>query len=165
MFTSLGTTLRALAVAGISVLALAGTTQAAQASPGPSGSSPAASTASSQPAGAVSPAAVPSGCTATNLCFWVNINFNDGPGRLSGNNSSWFAFSHSSCGNGTWADCASALFNDGTSCTAHVFFLTGFSGPELSLARGTGIANLTTRALGGGISGTWNDNIESNSWC
>src|SRR5690349_2867542 len=36
--------------------------------------------------------AAPSGCTSGNLCFWVNANFNDGPGRLSGLNQNWSVF-------------------------------------------------------------------------
>lgn len=34
----------------------------------------------------VAPTAAPTGCTSTNVCFWVNIDFNDGPGQLSGTN-------------------------------------------------------------------------------
>lgn len=154
---------RVLAVTAAALLAVALTSQAATAAPG-THSAPASPAAAMTPA-TITPAAVPSGCSATFLCFWVNINFNGGPGKLSGNNSSWFAFSHSGCQNGTWADCASSLFNDGTQCTAHVYFLTGFGHPELSLSRGTGIANLVNVPLGGGVSGNWNDNIESNNWC
>lgn len=114
------------------------------------------------PAVVTAPAAVPAGCSATFLCFWNNANFDDGPGKLSGTNSSWFDFSHSSCPNGTWADCVSSIFNDGTSCTARVWFLAGFGGPTLEIARGSGISNLTT--LPNGVGGTWNDNIEANDW-
>lgn len=108
------------------------------------------------------PAAVPAGCSATFLCFWNNAGFNDGPGKLSGTNSSWFDFSHGSCPNGTWADCVSSIYNDGTSCTARVWFLTGFGAPSLEIARGSGISNLTTVQTGLGVS--WNDQIESNDW-
>lgn len=108
------------------------------------------------------PSAVPPGCSSTNLCFWNNINFNDGPGQLSGTNSDWHDFSHSSCQHGTWADCVSSIFNDGTSCTARVWVNAGFGGANLTIARGTGIADLTKVAVTSTVS--WNDLIEANDW-
>jgi len=109
-----------------------------------------------------STAAAPANCTAGNLCFWNNINYNDGPGRLSGTNASWFNFSHSTCPNGTWADCASSVYNNGNSCTARVWYLTNFGAPHLDIPRGTGYPNLTLVPTG--LGNSWNDNIESNSW-
>jgi hypothetical protein len=112
---------------------------------------------------AATPAAAPAGCSAGNVCFWNNINYNDGPGELSGTNASWFGFSHSSCPGGSWADCVSSIYNDGNSCTARLWYLTNFGSPSFTVARGTGYTNLTQ--LGTGISGvSWNDNIESNDW-
>jgi peptidase inhibitor family I36 len=137
------------------VFGLAGAAPAAMAATHP-GTSQAKATA------VMHPAAVPAGCTSTNLCFWNNAGFNDGPGRLSGTNSSWFSFSHSSCPNGTWADCVSSIFNDGSSCTARVWFLSGFGAPTLSIARGNGFSNLTQVQTGLGVS--WNDEIEANDW-
>ncbi len=73
-------------------------------------------------------------CTTCNtqgyfgLCFWVDKNYNDGPGNLNGNNPWWGSFRHNSCkpphaastaiwpfpparGNPTWNDCVSSVCN------------------------------------------------------
>ncbi|MEV1288726.1 peptidase inhibitor family I36 protein [Micromonospora sp. NPDC049679] len=113
--------------------------------------------------GGVSTLAAPSGCTSGNLCFWVYPNYVDGPGRLSGSNPSWFAFSRNNCPNGTWADCAESLYNNGVNCTAHVYKWENYGYPRLSLGRGVGITNLASRSTGDGD--TWANNIRSNNWC
>lgn len=109
-----------------------------------------------------SASAAPNGCTAGNLCFWNNVDYNDGPGQLSGTNADWFDFPHSSCPNGTWADCASSVYNNGNSCTARVWYLTSFGSPHLDIPRGTGYPHLTWVPTG--LGNSWNDNIRSNSW-
>lgn len=121
-------------------------------------------------AGAAAPAtagilAAPSGCTAGNLCFWVHDNWVDGPGRLDGNNADWGVYSHSTCQTGTWEDCASSLYNNGNSCTAHVYYLEDYQTPKLNISRQTGYNSLSAVALGYGVAGNWNDNIRSNNWC
>ena len=100
------------------------------------------------------PAAVPSGCSAGNLCFWVNIGYSDGPGELSGTNANWTAFAHSTCASKTWNDCASSLYNDGVNDNAVVYTNANYSGSSGVITRGTG----------GDVSAAWNDVISSNSW-
>lgn len=153
--------LRPLAILAVAAVTLLGTAQFASANP----------TKSSQQGTAirlvktapVAPMAAPSGCSSGNLCVWVNINWNDGPAQFSGSNASWFNFPHSTCQNGTWADCASSIYNNGMICNAHVYYFTDFGQPVLNIARQTGYANLTQVSTGLGDS--WNDNIESNDWC
>jgi hypothetical protein len=153
--------LRALVVTAAALLAVAAGTPAT-ASAAPAGPAPAAAdvVAAAAPS---TPAYAPSGCGSGNLCFWNNINYNDGPGQLSGSNASWFNFAHSSCPGGTWADCVSSIFNNGVNCTAHVYYYTNYAGPKLNISRGTGYSDLTR--LSTGVGTTWNDNIESNNWC
>ncbi|MER5897561.1 peptidase inhibitor family I36 protein [Streptomyces sp. NPDC001876] len=110
-------------------------------------------------------AAAPAGCTAGNLCFWVNDNWNDGPGQLYGNNADWGVYSHSTCSTGTWEDCASSLYNNGNSCVASVYFLENYQTPKLSISRQSGYNSLSAVPLGYGVDGNWNDNIRSNKWC
>lgn len=107
------------------------------------------------------PAVAAPDCPSGYLCFWRDINYSGGRGKLAGTNSSWFAFSHSTCSNGTWADCASSIWNNGP-CTARVYYLTGFGAPYLDIPRGTGYPNLTQVSTG--LGNSWNDNIESNRW-
>ncbi|MFI5841868.1 peptidase inhibitor family I36 protein [Catenuloplanes sp. NPDC051500] len=104
--------------------------------------------------------AAPANCGATYLCFWNNTNYSDGPGKVSGSNTNWGNFSHSSCPDGTWSDCASSIYNNGTSCVAHVYYYENYGAPVLNVSRGSGYASLGT------ISGyDWNNNIRSNNWC
>jgi hypothetical protein len=100
------------------------------------------------------PAAVPSGCSAGYLCFWVNIGYNDGPGKLSGTNANWTAFSHSTCATKTWNDCASSIYNDGVNDNAVVYTAANYSGTSGVIDRG----------VGGDLTSSWNDVISSNSW-
>ncbi|GGN15018.1 peptidase inhibitor family I36 protein [Streptomyces fuscichromogenes] len=114
----------------------------------------AGSTSSALSAQVATPAAVPSGCSAGYLCFWVNIGYSDGPGKLSGSNTNWTAFSHSTCQTGTWNDCASSIYNDGVNDNAVVYTDAGYSGSSGVIDRG----------VGGDLSAAWNDVISSNSW-
>jgi hypothetical protein len=126
----------------------------------PAAAKPAPSDTTNAPALVAGPDAL-SDCPAGSLCFWNNTGFTDGPGKLAGTNSSWFAFSHSTCPSGTWADCASSIYNHGNSCTARVWFFTGFGSPSMTISRGTSISDLSTRPVSGT---TWNNNIEGNDW-
>ena len=109
----------------------------------------------------VAAAAAPPGCSAGNLCFWNDTARTDGPGELSGTNSNWAAFSHSSCPSNTWTNCASSLYNNGTSCTAVVWLTAGFTEGREFLGRGQGVTNLATWNTD---TGPWNNNISANSW-
>ncbi|WP_173019503.1 peptidase inhibitor family I36 protein [Streptomyces alkaliphilus] len=114
------------------------------------GALPYASTAS------VGISAAPSGCSATNVCFWSGTNYSGaGPGQLSGANPNWAVFSNSSCPGGNWENCASSVYNNGTSCSAVLWTSRNYSGARLTLARGSGQTRLSS---------TMNNAISSNSW-
>jgi Peptidase inhibitor family I36 len=143
--------IRALVVAGAAVLMLAmsGAVTAAGASQTATGSTLTA----------------PAGCSLGALCFWQDINeANITHGELQGTNSSWYAFPHQACPSGTWANCASSIFNNGRHCTARVWYYAGFGGPHLDIPRGYGYHDLQNVPLGGGYYGSWDNNIEANSW-
>ncbi|MFI5841549.1 peptidase inhibitor family I36 protein [Catenuloplanes sp. NPDC051500] len=157
--------IRMLILGAATMLAVVfGGTSAASAAPAAQGLSVAQSAAVlAESAPAAAAAAAPPNCTPTNLCFWNYINYSDGPGRLSGSNPNWGAFSHASCPSGTWNDCASSLFNNGTSCTAHVYYYTNYGTPVHNIGIGgarTNLANYST-----GLGNTWDNNIRSNNWC
>ncbi|WP_327371257.1 peptidase inhibitor family I36 protein [Streptomyces sp. NBC_01217] len=156
--------LRTLLIAVISVFAVMLAVPAADAADKDKSANGRPSVSAATPAG-VGILAAPAGCTAGNLCFWVNDNWNDGPGRLDGNNPDWGVYSHSTCGSGTWEDCASSLYNNGNNCTAHVYYLENYQTPKLSISRQSGYNSLSAVPLGYGVSGNWNDNIRSNNWC
>jgi peptidase inhibitor family I36 len=115
----------------------------------------------------VAAVAVPPGCSSGNLCFWNGADYGDGPGELSGSNSNWRAFSHSSCrkpnnpSDRTWSDCASSIYNNGTSCTAVVWLAAGYGEGHEALARGQGVRNLSTWHVD---TGPWDNNISANNW-
>ena len=110
---------------------------------------------------AVSPAA-PAGCTAGNLCFWVNSGFSDGPGKVGGTNADWRVFSHATCPGGVWNDCASSLFNNDTVDAETVFKDINFGGDSRCLPLGASFSNLANvHYTTGGQSGM-NDSISSN---
>ncbi|MFC7534736.1 peptidase inhibitor family I36 protein [Actinoplanes sp. GCM10030250] len=109
----------------------------------------------------VSALAAPAGCTAGNLCFWNGTGWNSGPGKLSGSNPNWAAFSHQGCPNNKWTNCASSIYNNGTSCTAEVWLSANYTEGREFLARGQGVSNLATWHTD---TGPWNDNISANSW-
>ena len=151
--------IRALALAiGVTMLAVTTVGVAAASASSPRPSALRLTVASSQSAQSF---AAPSGCTAGNVCFWVNANFNDGPGRLSGINRDWSVFHHSTCPNGTWNNCASSVYNNGVSCWAVLWMDPGFGGLSMVLANGTGESDLTDDEEVGSL---FNDNISSNSW-
>jgi hypothetical protein len=144
--------LTALAGAFLLLGSLAGT--AAATSPVPANKNSSASASSYLSAAVVKPAAVPSGCSATYFCFWNGTGYSDGPGKLSGTNSNWTAFSHSSCPSGTWNDCASSDYNDGVNDNALLWTAAGYSGSVGIVYRGTG----------GDFNSTFNNLVSSNSW-
>jgi Peptidase inhibitor family I36 len=103
--------------------------------------------------------AAPAGCTATFLCLYPDPGYSGGFGHVAGNNSNFnrLPTSTHNCGNGTWNDCISSAFNDGTSCTVWLWSAAGYSGRKLSIARGTGYRNLSTV--------NFDDVTSSNHWC
>jgi hypothetical protein len=145
---------RSWVAAGVGVLSLigvvAGTTPAGAADRAP---------ATSYVKAEVVPAAVPSGCSSGYVCFWVNAGYNDGPGKLNGVNANWTVFSHSTCPNGTWADCISSAYNDGVNDNAVLWTEIGGYGNGLIIYRGAGVTDFSTI-----YNGEFNDKIVANSW-
>ena len=153
-----------LAAAGLMLAAGIGTAEAASAAT-PTGSARAAApTAVGRTTGAAVRPAIISGCSATYFCFWNNENYNDGPGKLSGNNGSWYAFSHSSCPGGTWANCASSLDNAGTSgMGVDVYSGLNYGGDVACISDNATYSDLANYNYPG-TSTNMNDTIESNEW-
>jgi len=110
--------------------------------------------------------AAPSGCASGALCAWEDENYltNSTTVHASffGNNQHWSDFAQSACQSGNWNDCASSIFNNGTQCTAHVYWDAGFGLPRINVPRGTGYAQLDQNMPDGR---NWNDKISSNNWC
>ncbi len=141
--------IRKLAVVGLPVLvasALA-TPASAEAAPFTSG---------------VAPASAPADCPAGDLCFWVDAGYKGAMGELAGNNGSWTKFSEQQCPHANWNDCASAIYNHGTSDNARVFRDSNGGGGGACLPRGTLWSNLTSHYFDNGVN--MNDAISSNDW-
>jgi hypothetical protein len=103
--------------------------------------------------------ALPAGCSASYLCIYPDPNYSGGFGHFSGSNPDWrqFSTSTSNCGNGTWDNCISAAYNDGTSCTAHLWSSYSYTGSKLNISRGSGYPNLANVGF--------DDTTSSNNWC
>lgn len=113
--------------------------------------------------------AIPAGAAVTDcnpgqLCVWVNTSYNGGPGRFTGNNSNWNNFPHTSCTyNGTWNNCASSGFNDGTTGLGVQLWETiGYADGVFCMPQGTQIANFGNRTFNNGHS--LNDRVSANFW-
>lgn len=119
----------------------------------------AAGTTSTAGAPAAAPAAAPSGCPAQYACFWKNANFNDGPGKVKGDNEDFRALAHGSCPSGTWNDCISSIYNNGRSCTVFFFKDINYRGEKHSLGLGDSVSDISRWVSG------FNDQISSNRWC
>ena len=91
------------------------------------------------------------------LCFWKDINYGGAMGKVAGNNLNFTAFRNSSCQTGTWNDCISSVYNNGTRCNVAIYRDANYLGGGLTVPRQTGIANLGSYGL--------NDAISSNRWC
>jgi hypothetical protein len=131
-----------------------------------------AATAQAQPA-VVQPLSSPTDCRNTvsagqePLCFWVDANFVGKMGVVYGVNDAWLGpdFAQAACKNGTWNDCASALF-DASTKTAIVFMNVGRKVNDAfqCIAPGTSAyENLANRVFPQNAK-TMNDQISSNEW-
>ncbi|MEU2622943.1 peptidase inhibitor family I36 protein [Streptomyces sp. NPDC007157] len=111
----------------------------------------------------VSPQAI-GDCPSTYFCFWVNSGYGDGPGKFSGANTNWGAYSHSSCSTGTWSDCASSGYNHGTSgLGVEVWRDINYSGLSACLPKDWSNSNFAN-LVWPGTSTSFNDSISSNYW-
>ena len=161
----------ALALAVVSAFALVGAAavpSAASAAPVPAGAAPVPTSAAPTPisGGAnsiLTPRAI-GDCPATYLCVWVNINYNGGPAKFAGNNSSWSAFPSGGCQVHSWNDCASSGYNHGTSgLGVDVYRDIYYGGNAACLPKGWNYADFT-KLVWPGTSHTFNDSISSNFW-
>jgi hypothetical protein len=172
------------AVPVVGMMILAGTATSAQASSAPQQATHASTpqhVGASAPTPSASPSATaPSAASADppcsdagDFCFWVNANYGGALGLLAGTNPWWGDFPQSECvypaaakdADGTWNDCASSGYNDGTSGDAVVVYQNiNYGGedaclPDLSAA----YSDFADYTYGDG-SASLNDSISSNSW-
>lgn len=105
-----------------------------------------------------------SDCPAGSFCVWKDANYSDGPGKFAGDNADWTNFSHSSCSSGTWNNCASSGFNNGTSgLGVSVRQLVGGGGDAACLPRGWSLSDFSGYVWPG-TSDSFNDSISANFW-
>jgi hypothetical protein len=86
----------------------------------------------------------PASCGTASLCFYVNNNFSDGPGRLTQSSGNLANFAHSTCG-GTWNNCISSIWNATPACW-HLYDSANFVGGFHNLAPNDGYTNLGSQA-------------------
>lgn len=109
----------------------------------------------------------------TYFCFWVNSGYGGNMGKFAGPNPNWGLFKDSECvypaaahdADGTWNDCASSGYNDGTSGDAVVVYQnTNMGGEDACLPdHSTAYSDFASYTYGDG-SASLNDSISSNSW-
>lgn len=104
-------------------------------------------------------------CPASDLCFWVNANWGGDMGRFAGSNPWWGDYSQSQCRGGTWNDCASALYNNGTQDNAIVYQNINYGGQAQCIEqRTTFYSDLAHNYYDNGSGSNMNDSISSNNW-
>ncbi len=89
------------------------------------------------------------------LCFYVNANFNDGPGRVTNSQPNLAVFPHDSCRQSgrTWNNCISSLWNNTNRCW-HLHDATSYRNGFHNLGPNDGYTNLARNT-------TYNDKISS----
>ncbi|MGP4013813.1 peptidase inhibitor family I36 protein [Streptomyces sp. 4N124] len=118
IWTRITTAVAAIAITALTLAALPGAAQASDL--GGNASSPVvaeSAPAESAPANGssdVSPQAW-TDCPLTYFCVWVDGNYQGPRGQFEESNLSWGSFYQSACPSGTWSNCASSGFNNGTS--------------------------------------------------
>lgn len=103
-------------------------------------------------------------CPQYFVCAWVDRNFTGPMGRWEHDNADWGDFPNSNCGNGTWDDCASSVYNHGQTCDVWLWSGVIYTGSSLYLYRGSRLAFLNVNP-GPSPVGSWEDIIKSNHWC
>jgi len=113
---------------------------------------------------AVPASAAVTDCNPGQLCVWNNTSYTDGPGRFSGSNSNWNNFPHGSCTyNGTWNNCASSGFNDGTTGLGVILWETiGYTEGQFCMPQGLQVANFGNRTFNNGHN--LNNRVSANLW-
>lgn len=116
--TRIATAVATVGVTALALTAIPGTAQAADLDR--EFSSPVAAEAATADPGSrsgssdVSPMAW-TDCPLTYFCVWVDGDYEGPRGQFKESNLSWGSFFQSACPSGTWSDCASSGFNNGTS--------------------------------------------------
>jgi hypothetical protein len=103
--------------------------------------------------------AAPPNCPAGALCIYPDPGYSGGLGTLYGNNPDFTRLPTSThnCGNGTWDNCVSSAFNNGTQCTVYLFSGYSYTGVKHTLSRGDGYYNFHDVGF--------DDTLSSNRWC
>ncbi len=102
-------------------------------------------------------------CVSGYFCFWVNAGYVGARGQLAGNNSNWTVFAQSQCKGGTWNDCASAGYNDGSSGDGVIVYQNaGFGGGAFCFPQFSVAPNFTQYEFSNGAG--LNDAVSSNQW-
>jgi hypothetical protein len=98
----------------------------------------------------------PASCNTASLCFYVNDQFRDGPGKLTQTSANLGVYAHRSCGansNYSWNNCMTSVWNATSACW-HIYDLTGTTGGYHNLGPNDGYTNLGTQ-------GDYNDRVSS----
>ena len=116
------------------------------------------------PSAALATPAAESACPSSYFCAWVNANYDIGPGQWAGDNPDWLDFAQSSCADGTWNDCASSIYNHGTSGdSVEVYQNVNYGGASACIPDDSAYANLANYDYPG-TTISMNDSISSNYW-
>lgn len=116
------------------------------------------------PSAALARPAAESACPASYFCAWVNANYSIGPGQWAGDNPNWLDFAESSCASHTWNDCASSIYNHGTSGdSVEVYQNVNYGGASACISDNTAYADLADYVYPG-TDISMNDSISSNYW-
>ncbi|RPE43741.1 peptidase inhibitor family I36 [Streptomyces sp. Ag109_O5-1] len=162
-FFRLAAALAALALAAALGLSLSGSAAAADGHSRPAAAAPQAVQGSVSASDELSPQAK-SDCPSTYFCFWQDAGYPGTPGKFSGNNTNWGAYSHSGCANGTWSDCASSGYNHGTSgLGVEVWSGTSYTGLSACLPKDWS-HNDFSQLVWPDTDTSFNDSISSNFW-
>lgn len=163
--TGITTVLAAVSVAALTLAAVPGAARAADVdreSPNAAGTTAAGPGQGSGPTD-VSPQAW-TDCPQTYFCVWVDGNYQGPRGQFQGSNASWGMFDQAACRSGTWHDCASSGFNNGTSGMGVVVWdESGQYGLTRCLPKGWRHPYFT-QVHWDGTSTPINDRISSNEW-
>lgn len=102
-------------------------------------------------------------CASGFICVWNATGYTDGPGSFGGSNQNWSLFSHSTCPSGTWNNCASSVYNHGSSgLGVNVYVDIDYATGSLCVPQGAGASDLSVWQYTNGANA--NNSISSNFW-
>jgi Peptidase inhibitor family I36 len=110
----------------------------------------------------------------TFVCFWVGSNWSGDMGKFAGSNEFWGDYPEHECvypaaahdADKTWNDCASSIYNDGTSGLGVDVYQNSKYGGAVSCIpdKSTIYSDLADWQYGSNTSVNMNDSISSNNW-